>query len=492
MKTFFFGIYFFFITLTTGLSQTIYTPNWESLDKRPIPTWFQNAKFGIFIHWGLYSVPAWSPKGTYAEWYQYWLDNKTLFGNGDFKGDEIYNYHQKIYGKDFTYMDFAPLFKAQDYNATEWADLFVKSGARYAVLTTKHHDGFALWDSKEASFHHRRPWNSMEIGAHRNLVEEFVKAIRKTPLKAGCYFSLREWNNPFYTTSTMPIYVEQHLYPQLKDLITKYKPDLIWADGPDNYDEETWKTKEFFAWLYSSSEVKDSVVINDRWAKFKNGKHGDFYTSEYSSSNKKYDKPWEECRGMGFSFGYNKLEDIEDYAVPQALIHTLIKIVSQGGNLLLNIGPTAEGKIPPIMQERLLQIGEWLKVNGEGIYNTRPWKKNCQWSEGKRDWKSGEKYYVSGNAILKQTVNPEPGYATQEVFFTCKANNLYAILTNYPDKITLKDVKSTSHTIINLLGYPDKLRWEQKGQNLIVYLPQITFLKMPCKYAWTLKITNIQ
>ena len=119
MKTFFFGIYFFFITLTTGLSQTIYTPNWESLDKRPIPTWFQNAKFGIFIHWGLYSVPAWSPKGTYAEWYQYWLDNKTLFGNGDFKGDEIYNYHQKIYGKDFTYMDFAPLFKAQDYNATE-------------------------------------------------------------------------------------------------------------------------------------------------------------------------------------------------------------------------------------------------------------------------------------------------------------------------------------------------------------------------------------
>ena len=188
----------------------------------------------------------------------------------------------------------------------------------------------------------------------------------------------------------------------------------------------------------------------------------------------------------------NKLEDIEDYAVPQALIHTLIKIVSQGGNLLLNIGPTAEGKIPPIMQERLLQIGEWLKVNGEGIYNTRPWKKNCQWSEGKRDWKSGEKYYVSGNAILKQTVNPEPGYATQEVFFTCKANNLYAILTNYPDKITLKDVKSTSHTIINLLGYPDKLRWEQKGQNLIVYLPQITFLEMPCKYAWTLKITNIQ
>lgn len=94
-------------------------------------------------------------------------------------------------------MDFAPLFKAQDYNATEWANLFVKSGAKYVVLTTKHHDGFALWNSKEASYHHRRPWNSLEIGAHRDLVEEFVKAIRKTPLKVGCYFSLREWNNPF-------------------------------------------------------------------------------------------------------------------------------------------------------------------------------------------------------------------------------------------------------------------------------------------------------
>lgn len=153
-------------------------------------------------------------------------------------------------------------------------------------------------------------------------------------------------------------------------------------------------------------------------------------------------------------------------------------------------------RISVLLKGKPAQIFLMIGINnvpqGEGIYNTRPWKKNCQWSEGKRDWKSGEKYYVSGNAILKQTVNPEPGYATQEVFFTCKANNLYAILTNYPDKITLKDVKSTSHTIINLLGYPDKLRWEQKGQNLIVYLPQITFLKMPCKYAWTLKITNIQ
>lgn len=145
------------------------------------------------------------------------------------------------------------------------------------------------------------------------------------------------------------------------------------------------------------------------------------------------------------------------------------------------------------MQERLLQIGEWLKINREAIYKTRPWKKSCQWSEGKRDWKSKEKYYVSGNAILKQTVNPDPGYAVQEAFFTSKANNLYAILTSYPnDKITLQDIKSTSLTTIHLLGYSNELKWEQKGKNLIVYLPQLTFTEMPCNYAWTLKITHIQ
>lgn len=147
MKTVFLEICLILSILNKGFAQTIYTPDWESIDKRPIPSWFQDAKFGIFIHWGLYSVPAWSPKGTYAEWYQYWLENKTLFGNGNFKGDEIYNYHQKTYGKDFTYVDFAALFKAQDYNATEWVNLFVESGAKYAVLTTKHHDGFALWNS---------------------------------------------------------------------------------------------------------------------------------------------------------------------------------------------------------------------------------------------------------------------------------------------------------------------------------------------------------
>ena len=152
------------------MGQSTYKPDWESIDKRPVPAWFENAKFGIFIHWGLYSVPAWSPKGTYSEWYKYWLDKKTLMGNGNFTGTEIYDYHRKMYGEDFTYADFAPMFKALSYDPEEWADLFEHSGAKYVVLTTKHHDGFALWPSREASISYGRPWNSMEIGAHRDLV----------------------------------------------------------------------------------------------------------------------------------------------------------------------------------------------------------------------------------------------------------------------------------------------------------------------------------
>ena len=173
------------LTTITAFTQQSYKLDWSSIDSRPVPVWFEDAKLGIFVHWGLYSVPAWSPKGTYSEWYKYWLDNKTLFGNGDFTGTEIYDYHTKTYGKDFIYADFARMFKAQDYNADEWAALFEKAGAKYIVLTTKHHDGFALWPSKEASRDYGRPWNSVEIGTKRDLVGEYVKALRKTDIKVG-------------------------------------------------------------------------------------------------------------------------------------------------------------------------------------------------------------------------------------------------------------------------------------------------------------------
>lgn len=492
MKSLFSFIFAFMLTAVL-VAQPAYRPDWESIDKRPIPSWFEDAKFGIFIHWGLYSVPAWSPKGTYSEWYKYWLDNKKLFGNGDFTGTEIYDYHVKMYGEDFDYANFAPMFKAMDYDATAWAQLFKKSGAKYIVLTTKHHDGYALWPSKEASRDYGRPWNSVEIGAKRDLVGEYAEALRKEDLKVGCYFSLREWGNPLYTPETMDLFVDRHFLPQLKDLINRYEPDLLWSDGPDNISDSIWKTKEMLSWLYSESVVKDKIVVNDRWARFSDKKkHGDYYTREYSSGNEKFDKPWEECRGMGFSFGYNQNEDLEDYSSPQALVLTLANIVSKGGNLLLDIAPNANGKILPIMQERLLQMGEWLNVNGEAIYGTRSWKHSEQWSKGDKNWKANGKFYVSGNAILKQTVDPDPGFAVKEAFFTAKDNAVYAILPRYPkNTIVLKDIHSTKKTKVSMLGSQKSVKWEQKGDDIVVTMPVFAFDEIPCQYAWTLKLEQV-
>ena len=486
---------FLILSIYSFLSQAQpYTPDWTSLDRRPVPEWFKNAKFGIFIHWGLYSVPMWSPKGTYSEWYKYWLDHKTLMGNGDFTGTEVYDYHVKTYGKDFDYSNFARMFKAQDYDPTEWADLFKKAGARYIVLTTKHHEGFALWPSKEASRDYGRPWNSMETGPHRDLVGEYAQALRQANLKVGCYFSLREWGNPLYQPETMEVFVDRHFIPQLKDLVNNYRPDLIWVDGPDKYTDKQWKTPQVLAWLYNESPVKDSVVVNDRWAVNTGKRHGDYYTREYSNTNSTFDKPWEECRGIGFSFGYNQNEDLEDYTKPEALVYTLANIVSQGGNLLLGIGPNANGKIPPIMQERLLQLGHWLEINGEAIYGSHPWKQNFQWSKGDRNWKHKGKHYVSGNEILKQTIDPEPGYAVKEAFFTARDNGcVYAILPRFPQgSFTLKNIQSTPKTKVSLLGLNKKIQWKQKGKDLLITMPSVSFDEVPCDYAWTLKLEKVE
>lgn len=472
--------------------EKIYQPTWESLDSRPVPEWFGNAKFGIFIHWGLYSVPMWSPKGTYAEWYKHWAEKKDLFGNGDFTGAEVYEYHKKMYGEK-TYADFAPMFKALDYDPDQWASLFKRAGAKYAVLTTKHHDGFALWPSKEASRDFGRPWNSMDIGPERDLVGEFTRAVRGKGLRVGLYYSLIEWNSPLCQPDRMNCYVEEHLFPQCKELVNNYKPDLLWSDGNGGYTDETWKTKELMSWLYSTSDVKDEIVVNDRWAKGMRHEHGDFFTAEYSATDLDTKKPWEECRGIGFSFGLNQNEDIEDYASAQGLVLTLVNVVSRGGNLLLGIGPNANGKIPPIMQERLLQMGKWLRVNGEAIYDTHKWRKSCQWSKGNREGLKKGKHYVAADAILSQTVSPEKGQAVKEAFFTqSKKGNVYVILPVLKSgKFLLRDIQSAKNTKISMLGLDKAMQWKQKGNDIEVIIPLIEYGTVPCDYAWTLKLENI-
>ena len=163
-----------------------YQPNWKSLDTRKVPEWYTNAKFGIFIHWGVYSVPAYGKKGTYSEWYQHALregDSATV------------KYHKENFG-DRSYYDLARDFKADLFNPDEWANLIEKSGAKYVVLTSKHHDGFCLWPSKEANRDWGFPWNAEVVGPHRDLLGDLFKAIRKTSVHPGMYYSLYEWYNP--------------------------------------------------------------------------------------------------------------------------------------------------------------------------------------------------------------------------------------------------------------------------------------------------------
>ncbi len=356
----------------TPSGRKTYLPNWESLNRRPCPPWFVEAKFGIFIHWGVYSVPAWSPKGTYAEWYWHQWRSNSHHG-------AVRKFHERVYGKDFTYQQFAPMFRCELFDPAEWADLFKRSGARYVVLTSKHHDGFCLWPAPDA-----KDWNSVDVGPKRDLCGDLAKAVRDAGLRMGYYYSLYEWYHPVYRADVKR-YVDEHMMPQIKDLVRRHKPALIFSDGEWDHPYPTWRSTEFLAWLFNDGPNPAEVVVNDRWGKGMRHKCGDYYTTEYEGTAGPGGKthPWEENRGIGRSFGYNRNESIHDYASRTDCIRMLIEIAANGGNLLLDVGPTADGRIPVIMQDRLIAMGRWLKVNGEAIYGTTagPFRRRPPWGQ---------------------------------------------------------------------------------------------------------------
>lgn len=441
-------------------AQTRYEANWASIDSRPIPEWFTDAKFGIFIHWGVYSVPSWAPVGKeyqvyskYAEWYWYRLVNDSSNVGRAFR-----EYHNRVYGEKTNYADFAASFKAALFNPDEWAGLFQRSGAKYVVLTSKHHEGFTLWPSAQSW-----NWNSVDVGPHRDIAGDLIRAVRARGLRMGYYYSLYEWFNPLYK-SDVGKYVDEHMIPQMKDLVNRYKPDILWTDGEWEHPSDTWKSTQFLAWLYNESPVKRDVVVNDRWGKETRSHHGGFYTTEYNliadedTKGKKIVHPWEECRGIGGSFGYNRNEDLADYASSADLIHTLIEKVAGGGNLLLDIGPTADGRIPVIMQERLTDMGDWLKLNGEAIYATTTWNK--------------------APPINKETT----------LYFTRKGNDLYALCTRWPDKGIVIDNIGRPETV-TLLGSTARLKWAYKKGKLTIG-PPVSAASDGDKYAWVFKLSD--
>jgi alpha-L-fucosidase len=478
MRTKLLGI-LLWLSPAAALAQS-YEPVWESLDRRPVPQWFTDAKFGIFIHWGVYSVPGYSKKGDYAEWYLHGL----------MSGDTArINYHKAKFG-DHSYYELADQFKAELYNPDEWARIIEKSGAKYVVLTSKHHDGWANWPSKETAKAWPMPWNAGVAGPHRDLLGDLFTALRRTTVHAGMYYSLYEWYNPLWLNNR-PLYVVQYMWPQMKDLVNTYKPDVFWTDGEWDDSDSLFHSREFLAWLYNESPVKDRVVTYDRWGRGIRFHHGAVYTPEYQPDLDVKDHYWEESRGMGFSYGYNRAEDSWDYNSPQSLILQLVDKVSRGGNFLLDIGPDEHGKIPPIMEERLLQIGEWMAVNGEAIYGASKWKSSSQWGPGRQDYKPKN---GGGDLLLKLTVDPDAGYAVKECFFTYnkEGKNLYVILPKWPVKgvFVVKNMALPRGAKAELLDGKEQVGLKQEGNDIRIQLPAYDPNRMKNQYAYVVKISN--
>jgi alpha-L-fucosidase len=395
-----------------------YVANWASINARPVPAWFEDAKFGIFIHWGLYSVPAFTRRDWYAEWYQMQLEEQ--------KAPEVLAFHNRAYGESFRYADFAGLFQAPLFDAKEWVGLFERAGARYMNLTSKHHYGFCLFPSSYAW-----NWNSVDVGPHRDFCGELREACEGSTVRFGVYHSLYEWFHPLYRTNPERFALE-HLQPMMKELVERYQPHTLFTDGEWEQPSEIWHSTEFLQWLYNDSSVRDFIVPNDRWGtETRKQRLGGNITTEYDyqallADDAPLAKPFEECRGIGRSFGFNRAETCEDYLSGAQLVEMLVELVSSGGNLLLNVGPAADGSIPAIQQERLLQIGAWLRVNGEGIYGSRKHLRSTQ---------SGVQYTQKNGAV-------------------------YVFLSDFPfGTIVLEDLPYT-----NVQGYtPSLLGWQGDG-----------------------------
>ncbi|KAK3612245.1 hypothetical protein CHS0354_039526 [Potamilus streckersoni] len=450
------------LTLSFCLLLTVsckrYLPTWDSIDSRPIPDWYDEGKIGIFIHWGVFSVPSFS-----TEWFWYQWEGRKLQPYIDFM--------TKNYKPDFTYADFASMFTAEFYDPIQWAQIFKASGAKYIALTTKHHEGFCNWDTKY-SFN----WNSMDVGPKRDLVGELAGALRlTTDIRFGIYHSLFEWFHPLYLQDASNNYTTQDFVkfktmPELYELVNKYMPEFIFSDGDWMVDDFYWNATEFIAWLYNDSPVKDTIVVNDRWGQNIRCKHGgvldcdDRYNPGVLQNRK-----WENCMTIDRdSWGYRRNAQLDGYITIEEILSTLAETVSCGGNLLINIGPTHDGRILPIFEERLRQMGQWLQVNGEAIYATKPW--------------------VYQNDTL-----------TKGVWYTSRNEtdtlSVYAIILDWPtgDTLTLGAPVTSLATTVTLLGYPDMFSWEPGSMGgITINIPSIPFNKIPCQWAWVFKFQGLK
>ena len=422
---------------------------------RPLPSWYDDAKLGIFIHWTAAAVPAFAPItdspfdlaaggggweeamrcSPYTEWYQ---------NSISIEGSPAAVHHAEVHGNR-PYDDFVEQFLASHagWQPEPWADLFEQAGARYVVLVTKHHDGVLLWPSDTPN-PHKADWSST-----RDVVGDLAGAVRERGMRFGTYYSGGlDWTFgglPMTDFSAMFAAIPQgedyvaYADTHWRELIERYRPDVLWNDI--GYPAAGDLDALFEDYLAAVPEG----VINNRfdWIQQTAGaKHCDFVTPEYSTKGDP-NRKWESTRGIGTSFGFNRQEDESTYLQPDELIRMFVDIVAHGGNLLLNVGPTGDGVVPHAQAMRLLALGWWLRTNGDAIYGTRPW--------------------------TRTTGTTGEGH---DVRFTSRDGDLFAIVLDTPGSDVVElDVTPPAGATVHLLGHDAPLAWEVTAAGARVTLP---------------------
>ncbi len=466
---------------------------WESLKTQPVPRWFDEGKFGIFIHWGPYSVVGYSEGGVgYAEHIP-----KQMYRDSE----HYYPLIEGLFGAhppEFGYKDIVPHFKAENWDPDDWAALFSQAGARYVVMTAEHHDGYAMWDSDLT------PWAATKVGPMRDLVGDLGEAVRAKGLKYAPSFH-RERHNGFfalerYAQASPPhpdVAAEIERVPEAESLYgpfeidgafiadyvarwreieRKYQPDLMWLDHVPVFHEQ-W-CEEFDHPYIRSFHVALQRMIADYfnaaedWGKpvFVNNKGpegahnwpvGVGFREADNLELEGISTKWQNPATLGTSYGYLEAEEIGDlYKSPTELVHLLCDVVSKNGNLLLNIGPRADGTIPDGMRRRLLAMGKWLETNGEAIYGTKPWMVARQKKPNTR--------------------------------FTIKETTLYAIVFEQPARPFViqageVDLEEFQDAEVSLLGSDELIKWSLTDDGIRVYPPR----EWPGEHAWTFRIDRV-
>ncbi|EWH13639.1 alpha-L-fucosidase [Cellulophaga geojensis KL-A] len=479
-------------------TKSVYEANWESIKKNyKDPTWFNKKKFGIFIHWGAYSVPEYS-----SEWYprKMYMDTATFSAqlNLEKKGpSDVYLHHKKEWGdqKKFGYKDFIPMFKGENFDANEWIDLFKKSGAKYVIPVAEHHDGFAMYKSNVTR------WNAVDMGPKRDILGELFKAGRQKGMIMGASshfaFNWSFFNKKDHFDTTNPAYADLYStkgkdlnepvskefkelwWARTKDIIDNYQPDIMWFDFYLDIPDFADQRPKLAAYYYNKGiEWGKEVVLQD-----KNFSHEAFpegtviYDLERGKLPGIRKLPWQ----TDTSIGKNSWSYVSNWQSKTAnqIVDDLVDIVSKNGNLLLNVGPKSDGTIPEDQKEILLQIGDWLTINGDAIYDTTYWK---TFGEGPTEVKKG--HHSEGN---------NKGLSSKDIRFTTKDNKLYAIVLDWPkDGVVVIEslakeatyAKDLNITNARVLGSKEKIKWSQEKDGFKVTMPK----EKPGDFAYVIEL----